>query len=201
MGKFFVKQKVSPLSKVNLELKANDFLNNANPSHLKNAGIINVLELLDVYLPKVYEYRVQLIGSDKSVQLEGAVIPEKKKILLPEQVYNGIAENNPRCLFTGAHEIAHVILHSNQLKNRALIDLITNGFNRKEDIKPYEDPEWQANYMAGAILMPLATLEPIVHDFKLKKMSNNQIINRLSLIYGASNQAVEIRLNKTGLLS
>lgn len=201
MTKVFTKQKVSPLSKANIECKAQHFLEKAKSSHLIEPGSINVLELIDIYLPKEYGYKVELIDDNKSIQFEGAVIPEKKKIMFPVQIYNGIAERIPRCLFTGAHEISHVVLHSNQLNRRELIDFIINGYKRKDEIKPYEDPEWQANYMAGAILMPLSTLKPIVNELISKRIPEHNIVNKISSIYGVSNIAAEIRLNKTGLLT
>ena len=65
-------------------------------------------------------------------------------IYLKESVITEIENSNYRSNFTLAHEFFHY------LQNQVL------GFTFEEsiDVKPYEDPEWQANVFAGELLLP-----------------------------------------------
>ena len=67
------------------------------------------------------------------------------EILLRESVYNGACYGNGRDRFTVAHELAHGVLHKEQI-----------GFARPVDhnTKIYCNAEWQANEFAGRLLLP-----------------------------------------------
>ncbi|WED56149.1 ImmA/IrrE family metallo-endopeptidase [Exiguobacterium profundum] len=74
-------------------------------------------------------------------------LPDYKKIVIREDVYEKALAGNPRHRFTLAHEIGHAILH-NDVKKLARVD------GKLPIIKAYEDPEWQANEFAGELLAP-----------------------------------------------
>lgn len=66
-------------------------------------------------------------------------------IVIREDVYEGACEGNGRDRMTIVHEICHFIL------------LVVSGikFERRfGEVKPYEDPEWQAKALAGELMMP-----------------------------------------------
>lgn len=60
-------------------------------------------------------------------------------------VYNEALNNIGRSRFTLAHELSHYLL---------LYVLKFDVEETEVDVKPYEDPEWQANYLAGELLAP-----------------------------------------------
>ena len=67
-----------------------------------------------------------------------------KVIRIREDVYDGACEGKGRDRMTCAHEIGHAILHTNNLVS-------ARSYN---EIKTYEDPEWQAMAFAGHLLIP-----------------------------------------------
>jgi Zn-dependent peptidase ImmA (M78 family) len=85
--------------------------------------------------------------------IEAAMDPREKLVILSPATYDNLADGIPRARFTGAHEIAHVILHAKYLQHR-----IMDGGNllrlNRGNIKPFRDPECQANAFAAALLMP-----------------------------------------------
>ena len=68
-------------------------------------------------------------------------------INIKESVYNGAVNDCGRDRFTIAHEIAHVLLLDN---HEIKVAKIRDG----NDLPPYRDPEWQADCLAGELLMP-----------------------------------------------
>ena len=64
---------------------------------------------------------------------------------------------------TVAHELAHAILHVPSLRKSMNRLPEKSGLSRmrRGDLKPFEDPEWQAWALAGCILMPRTTLETL----------------------------------------
>lgn len=98
-------------------------------------------------------------------------IPEKRLVRIREETYYGACNGNPRDLFTVSHEIGHILLHSNSTISFARSD---------EQIKTYEDPEWQANTFAGEFMAPSSVC---------KNMDIDLIVNR----YGCSKTVAEIQ--------
>ena len=74
--------------------------------------------------------------------------PNTGKIIIREDIYDRACRGEGRDRFTIAHEIAHYILHANP--SIARYPRIYPG----DDVKPYEDSEWQADAFAGEFLCP-----------------------------------------------
>lgn len=75
-------------------------------------------------------------------------------------VYIEALNNIGRSRFTLAHELSHYLL------------LYVLKFNTEEtdgEIKAYEDPEWQANYLAGELLAPTACTKGFSVDDYIEK--------------------------------
>ena len=70
-------------------------------------------------------------------------------IYVKESVIDEIESGNYRSNFTLAHELFHYI------QNKVL----GFDFERVEEEKVYEDPEWQANVFAGELLLPTDALQ------------------------------------------
>ena len=81
-------------------------------------------------------------------------------ILVSESVWDGLESEAPTSHYartTVCHEIGHAILHVPLLRRRLLAtDVLAR--TQRANLRPYQDPEWQAWAFAGAILMPSATL-------------------------------------------
>lgn len=72
-------------------------------------------------------------------------------VILDNQTYEGCCDDNPRDRFSVSHEIGHALHHQDYLLESSMIP---PALFRRGDLKPYEDPEWQAERYASALLMP-----------------------------------------------
>lgn len=86
--------------------------------------------------------------------------------------------------FTVAHELGHHILHEEIHFRIDNFDYIDEGVAKEQE----------ANHFAASILMPGALVQ------KYKKSHGNDL-ETMSLIFGVSRQAMQIRLSNLGLLS
>ncbi len=94
-----------------------------------------------------------------------------KTISVKESVYERALQNHGRDRYTIAHEIAHALLldGNNITLNRASTD---------KQSKLYTNPEWQADCLAGELLMP---------QHLCKNMSVEEIIVSCAVSYEAAN--------------
>lgn len=99
---------------------------------------------------------------------------------------NGSHSDNRR-RFTIAHELAHFLLHKDIIDQKGLVDdaMYRSGASREE--------EYQANRMAAELLMPRS----LVLSFWNAHLRE---IPMLARVFGASEEAVKIRLEQLGLL-
>jgi len=102
----------------------------------------------------------------------GRTFPDQKRIILREDVYEGLTEDSYRDRFTAAHEFAHLLLHTETRLSRRPVSV---------PLKRYENPEWQANRLGAALLMP--------SGFFRKCKS----VQEASARFGVSRDAVRIR--------
>lgn len=105
-----------------------------------------ILNFLEHILPQLFDGFYFEVVNDTDLNCEAIAYPGLNKILIRQSVYDGACTGYPRDLFTLAHEIGHLFLHGET----------SVSFSRRnsETIKPYEDPEWQANTFAGELLAP-----------------------------------------------
>lgn len=98
---------------------------------------------------------------------------------------NGNHSDN-RKRFTIAHELAHFLLHKDIIDRKGLVDdaMYRSGASREE--------EYQANRMAAELLMP----KSLVVSFWNAHVRSPSI---LAKVFGASEEAVNIRLQQLGL--
>jgi len=86
-------------------------------------------------------------------------------ILLEQSIFDDLELDGPEAFFarsTFVHEIAHVILHVPVLRRhatlRAQIGELALARARRDEVKAFRDPEWQAWTLAGCIIAPRAML-------------------------------------------
>lgn len=112
---------------------------------IQNELYVNVLAILEKVLPVWDSEFSPLYVDDAELNALAVACPEEHTIIIRESVYLGARYGNGRDRFTIMHEIAHYMLH----------DKTSITFARgPEEIKIYEDPEWQADAFAGEFLMP-----------------------------------------------
>ena len=108
--------------------------------------------------------------------VEACCAPEHLLIQFSEQTYSRACRDDPRARFTVIHELGHLAMAHTRPLNR----------QNDDEIKAFQDSEWQANTFAAEFLMPL-------DDIKKRALNNPDL---LQLEYQVSGQAAETRIMK-----
>lgn len=119
----------------------------------------------------------------------------KEGTILIESLLLENPQSYGRYRFTLAHELSHWIIHKKLFKGTS-----TAAALYKSDKRAHNAVEWQANYLAAAILMPTGLIKKAFYQARTEKADNANIIKKLSRIFEVSSQAVKIRLQEIGLI-
>lgn len=85
------------------------------------------------------------------------------QVHLSPSTYEGLERDVPRDRFSTAHEGGHVCQHPEEVVRLSQIPTTTAALmrGRYQDLRPFEDAEWQANAFAAALLMPARALRAL----------------------------------------
>jgi len=174
---------VKPKSWRAISHSAYNFLRGYRPDLLKSLGPFPLVDFLEFDLK-------DLTGFDFSIGklplgIEATTDIAKKELILSEQTYEGLHHDDGRCRFTLAHEIGHIFEHGylHFVSQRCLKAI---RFNRGK-IKPYMDPEAQANVFAASLLMP----QPAI----LRMSEGERTASNICRLAKVSHEAARIRLD------
>jgi hypothetical protein len=186
------------MSKLDIENMTEQFHAKAVPHILKKPMPMDVERFLSYDLLKHYDIGIDILDDDEMGDvIEGMYDPIKNKIIFSETGYKALCSGNLRSRFTGGHEGFHGMRHGPQIRamNRAALLYSLNMHRQKmtRDIPIYQQAEWQANYGAGALLMPRKTLEMILRDVRSGLFD---AVHEVALVFRVSEQAAETRINK-----
>ena len=178
---------VAPQSRRDIERCATRVIRRFYPKLLREPGPFPVLDFFDHVIREEY-------GLDSGVEalsdgVEGMTWPDGR-VLVSEDTYSGAAADLCRPRFTVVHECFHGMKHRAQIR-RVLVDTGELVLYRRHDIKPFLDPEWQANMFAGAVLMPETMVRRLAdegHRLLLPSV--------MTSVFDVSLQAAEVRLKK-----
>ena len=133
-----------------------------------------VVEFLEFALPTLYDhFQYQVLERRVMGENHGMTYPDQHKILIREDVYEGAVDGKGRDRFTVAHEISHQLIHEG-------VPLAMARRNAGK-LELYRNSEWQADCMAGELLMPFS---------EIKTMAADDIMRT----YGVSSAAAETQL-------
>jgi len=144
-----------------------------------------ILQVVELMLPKVMpECSFEVKEADEMGDNHGLTHPESNEMWIRSDVYEGALQGNGRDRFTIAHELGHLLLHSQP------------GMPRKmkpaSSMKPYVNSEWQANSFAGALLIPTT--------FAVASRNPYEISEVCGVSVDAANVQLRV-LNQMGLLN
>src|SRR5690606_39240987 len=106
-----------------------------------------IAHFLELGMPQIFKgFSFEPWSMEEMGTNHGLTIPAENKIVLREDVYEGMCRGVGRDRFTAAHEVGHYLMHRD----------VPIRFHRAEGtrLKAFVDSEWQANRFAGALLMP-----------------------------------------------
>lgn len=135
-----------------------------------------VMEVLEKELPKLDEcFTFDIIGEEDwkyGVNIHAMCDISHHTIQIREDVYKGAANENGRDRFTITHEIAHYSLF-------ALFGcpVYKSYSSKQESTKKEDDPEWQADTLAGHLL---CTKEILAKSHNVNELMKNAGVGFLS---------------------
>jgi hypothetical protein len=142
----------------------------------------NVVELLEIRLPKLFRDFALIVSSDRLMgDAEAYTEFNPPHIAVRESVYRLARNGDGRSRMTFAHELGHLVMHPGAAKPRT-------ETSRKSNvrIRAFESAEWQARKFGAYFLLP----KHIVIEFE-----SPQALAQSCLV---SSQAAEIRFAEVG---
>lgn len=137
---------VPPCSRLDLLLYA-DKVHNA--VGYDGTSAFPIVLFMENVLPRVYpDASIEIVPSGSLDDKLGETFPADHLIRLPQDVYDAAVAGDGFPRMTVAHEVAHLLWHES-----VPISLARRRAN--ESLPAYKTSEWQANALAGALLMPI----------------------------------------------
>lgn len=142
---------------------------------LENELYIPIVEIVENVLPEIFEdFTLEIVPENEMGAKHGETFPSKHLMRIREDVYYRAVDGKGRDRMTIAHEVGHLFLHDD-----ASISMCRLAPG--EELKPYEDPEWQANCFGGELL---------ASSYLIKGMASYEV----SFKCGISFDAAEIQI-------
>jgi hypothetical protein len=187
------------LSRRRIEKVAQTVLKDFCPEMLEGLLPLDVERLYETYIPK--RFGVITGYAELASGIHGFTNPTR----LESAVSIALVESKDRATIrfgrsTLGHEAGHCVLHAHQFKKRnEMRAFLHDGDHaagqrlfRKEEVKAYEDPEWQAWWFCKSLFLP----KPVLVEEIAKGTTVRQIAETVNL-----NPAfVEVRLRNLQLL-
>ena len=105
-----------------------------------------ILPFVENALPRIIpDFQFEVVPIHELNGKHGVTYPSKNLIQIREDVYLRAVKGEGRDRFTIAHEVGHLFMHEDD--SIALCRLAPD-----EKLKPYENPEWQADAFSGELL-------------------------------------------------
>jgi hypothetical protein len=177
---------VEPMSYRQIHALALQVVRKHNPQLLNDPSPFPVASFWEFDLQEHYGV-VTGVGGLIPDGVEGLTTAEREDrrttILVPEDVYGDLLDDQPRARFTVAHEVGHAILHAQQMHATGARPTMY----RRSAVVAYRDPEWQANAFGAALLAPAPAVLTAVRRWGFD-------IDRLAAVFGMSTSAMDVRL-------
>jgi hypothetical protein len=186
---------VSPRSRADIEALAKGFLAKYAPACLEIPRPTPTVKLFDQVLPNHLDFRPRV--EELAPGLEGITDCVEREVTLAPHIYEGMEKGVGRCRFAAAHEFGHVVMHADELAARVGVKFMSGSkvlLARRSDIKPFRNPEWQADAFAAAVLMPATTVRRALLGAAPADMWSN-----VTSTFAVSREAAEYRLQTLGL--
>lgn len=185
-GKVFV---VPGLSAETIELRAKLFLQKTYPYLLDAPDAFPAQQFFERDLYKLFGFHYSVQDLPSGISGTTDFDPDRKELILSANTYEQLLEEDGRARFTVLHEAGHIFLHKDYMST---LSTTRSGLKLNRSMIPaYQDPEWQANYFAGAVMLPRHHI--------IKLISQGKFPQDIKRIFKTSRQAVDIRLSKLKL--
>lgn len=114
----------------------------------ENVLFFDIVRFLEIVFPSIVDgFSLEIGTKDEMGDAQGLTYPDKLVIKIREDVYDRAVKGVGRDRLTLAHELYHLLNHDESNITFARTD-------NEISLKPYEDPEWQADAFGGELLIP-----------------------------------------------
>ena len=164
---------------------------------------------VEIYLYKKYKYHIQPSSYlEASCRIDTAMIACRNLLRIDEKIYD---DQYDRVRFSIAHELGHLVLHSNIIK--IVVNLLQQAKKTDEyggivnslSTKNHRRAEWQADFFAGCLLAPkkflsekikelVANRKDVTEMEALDEENIDTICRDLSRYFGMTRQAIRVRI-------
>ena len=135
-----------------------------------------ILSFVENILPiLVPDFQFEVVPESEMGNKHGETYPSKNLIRIREDIYLRAAAGEGRDRLTVAHEVGHLFLHEDDA-------IALCRLEPGEKLKPYEDPEWQADAFGGELL---------ASSYLIVGMSQSEVERKC----GVSSAAARVQLN------
>ncbi len=152
--------KANPLSRRKIENAAEIVLKDFCPEALTELLPLDIEKMFEIYIPK--RLQVSTAYEELSFGIHGYTDPNNSKSAVSVKLVD--SDDNATIRFgrsTIGHEIGHIVLHALQFKRKNLeLKFFHDDSHsksllfRQEEIKIYENPEWQAWEFCKSLFLP-----------------------------------------------
>jgi hypothetical protein len=182
-----------PRPKWKIEAYATRRLERFYPDRLKEPGATPVEDFLEIQIPLYLPVAVDV--ASLPYPTEAVTTPDnglfEARVILDPAVYERLMDGDGRARFTAAHEAAHAIFHRKEIRSD-LPNGMPQGLYRKANIPLYNNPEWQANKFAVALLMPAPMVREAAQTLGLN-------VRALAKTFKVSEMSMGFRLRELGI--
>lgn len=166
--------KVSPKSRQNIREITRDIRKKSGYEYKLYFPIVEFLELS--ILKTFPDFELEIKSAKEMNDICGNTDPSNHKIILNEKIYQKAINGDGFARMTIAHEIGHLYMHDS--KSISICKLKPG-----EKVRPFEDPEWQADVFGGEFLASYYLI-------------NNLTINEISEKCGVTKRAAKVQISK-----
>ncbi len=162
--------KAAPLSRIKIENSAETVLKDFCPDAMTSLIPLDIEKMFEIYIPK--RFQVNTAYEELSIGIHGYTDPNNLKSAVSVRLID--ADDVPSVRYgrsTIGHEIGHIVLHSFQFRKKNLEMKFLHDANhsktmlfRQEDLRPFENPEWQAWEFCKSLFLPKHLIISAVED-------------------------------------
>lgn len=176
----------APTSSKQLKLYAKNIRNLFKCKTLK-FPIIDILEDMQNN-ENFFDFEYQILDDQNVIFSDGELAKydfSTNTLFIKESQFDGACCDDPRCRFTLTHELCHFFLMT-----------VTGRHPKESEEKPeaYKDPEWQANALAGYILVPPEE----TNTMSIEEIENNCCVSPECATYAIYKRVREAKKEKLG---
>ncbi|KAF1079424.1 MAG: hypothetical protein GQF41_4304 [Candidatus Rifleibacterium amylolyticum] len=153
---------VPPQSYKSIGTKSEKFLQDFYRQGLTTPCRIPILEIVNDWPEFEEQTGFQLVAEELPPGVLGRTDFVNNLITIPPETCVAAKNGDGRARFTIAHEVGHVWLHNVFFKGCILENRILTA--NRACMKTYEDPDWQAEAFASALLMPSTTMATAISN-------------------------------------